>query len=250
MRPLVAVSAGRRALGPMPPLSLRVRPPRPEVYVKEHIVAALRRAGVEPLLLPPHDGSPEEIEAYVHAVLGRVDGLVLTGGSFDIHPRHYGQEVAARLDHVDDGRSGLELALARAALSRHLPVLGVCGGMQVLAVVAGGTLIQDICTALPEADNHEQASDPARASHPVTLGEGPLRDALGLEEIEVNSTHHQAVAEVGELLDSGWSPDGIIEVVHHPERRFCVGVQWHPELLVGPAGDGVYEAFSEALSGA
>ena len=212
----------------------------------EAVVRALRAAGAEPLLLPPHDGSAEARAALVEAVLGRVDGLVLTGGSFDIHPRHYGQQVAGRLDRVDDGRTGLELELARAAMARDLPLLGVCGGMQAMAVAAGGTLLQDIKAALPEALEHEQPTDPARPAHPVTLGEGPLRRATGLDELQVNSTHHQAVEDTGALVDSGWSPDGIIEVVHHPDRSFCLGVQWHPELL---AGDPVYAAFVAAITG-
>lgn len=244
MPPLVAVSADRRTLGPPPALSLRVRPPRPEVYLGEAVIRALRAAGAEPLLLPPHDGSPEAQQALTAAVLERVDGLVLTGGSFDIHPRHYGQQIAGRLDRVDDGRTGLELALARAAMARDLPLLGVCGGMQAMAVAAGGTLLQDIGAALPEALDHEQPTDPARPAHPVTLGLGPLRDAVETDELEVNSTHHQAVEHTGALVDSGWSPDGIIEVVHHPELRFCLGVQWHPELL---EGDPVYGAFVRAL---
>jgi len=223
-----------------------VRPQRPEVWLKEAVVSALRRAGCEPLLLPPHDGGAEELDALAAAVLARVDGLVITGGSFDIPPDAYGQAVTARLDRVDRGRTGLELALARAALAGDLPLLGVCGGMQVLAVAAGGTLLQDIATAQPEALEHEQPSDPATPWHPVLLEAGPLFTAVGTGPLQVNSTHHQAVDALGALAVGGRAPDGIIEVVFHPAMRFAVGVQWHPELL---DDDVVYGVFAEALTG-
>jgi len=215
------------------------------VWLKEAVVAALRRAGCEPLLLPPHDGTAEEVAALAATVLQRVDGLVITGGSFDIPPDAYGQAVTARLDRVDRGRTGLELALARAALARDLPLLGVCGGMQVMAVAAGGTLLQDIATARPEALEHEQPSDPATAWHPVHLEAGPLHAALGPGPLQVNSTHHQAVDALGDLAVGGRSPDGIVEVVFHPAMRFAVGVQWHPELL---DDDAIYGVFADALT--
>ncbi len=208
-----------------------MRPARPEVWVGEAVVRGLRGVGLEPLLLPPHDGDPEPL---IEALLGWVGGVVITGGAFDIHPRHYGAAVAGRMDHPDEGRTGLELGLARACLSRDVPLLGLCGGMQALAVAAGGTLHQDIAQALAGSLEHEQPTDPATPWHAVVLLPSRLREAYGgRPEIEVNSTHHQAVDQPGALQIVGRAPDGVIEAVEHPGRRFCLGVQWHPELLDG-----------------
>lgn len=221
-RPFVAVSCDRRAGGPAPD-GPRVRPRRAEVWVAETTVAHLRAAGAQVLLLPPGD------PAIVPGLLERVDAVVLTGGAFDIHPRHYGQDVAARLDRVDEDRTALELSLALACAERGTPLLGVCGGMQALAVALGGTLLQDIRAADPTALDHEQPTDPAEAWHPL-LAEGRL---AGLVGAAVNSTHHQAVADPGPLRVIGRAPDGVVEAVELAGHPFCLGVQWHPELLDG-----------------
>lgn len=221
-RPFVAVSCDRRPGGPAPD-GPRVRPRRAEVWVAEATVTHLRAAGAHVLLLPPGDA------AVVPGVLERVDAVVLTGGAFDIHPRHYGQDVAARLDRVDEDRTALELALALACAERGTPLLGVCGGMQAMAVALGGTLLQDIRAADPGALDHEQPSDPAETWHPL-LAEGRL---AGLVGAAVNSTHHQAVADPGPLRVIGRASDGVVEAIELAGHPFCLGVQWHPELLDG-----------------
>lgn len=236
---LVAVTTDRRALGPPPSPSDRVRPRRAEVHLAQSVVSRLRAVGLEPLLIPPHEDVPE---GFIERMLGMVDGVVIPGGAFDIHPRHYGQSIAHRVDHIDEGRTALELALARAALDANMPLLGICGGMQVLAVAAGGTLIQDIGSQVPGALNHEQPTDPATPWHSVAFSGGPLRDALG-PHTQVNSTHHQAIASAGALEICGRAPDGVAESVHHPAHRFVVGVQWHPELLLTP----LFAAFAARL---
>jgi putative glutamine amidotransferase len=176
-------------------------------------------------LVPPGDA-----EGAV-GLLDRVDALVVAGGAFDIHPSHYGQAVAARLDRVDEGRTETELALLRDAVARDVPVLGVCGGMQALVVALGGTLVQHV-------EGHEQATDPATPWHALHP-EGP---ALAWMPTAVNSTHHQAVASPGPLQVVARAPDGVIEAVTLPGARFCAGVQWHPELLDG----GVFAALVRA----
>jgi len=206
----------------------RIRPTLPTVHVGEAVLSALRDAEVEPILLPP---SPVDIDDMVDWVMDRCGGVVITGGGFDIHPSHYGQAVTGRLDRVDPGRTDLELALARACIERDIPVLGICGGMQVLAVAAGGSLIQDIKTGIPEALEHEQTTDPAKTWHPVSLSTCLIRKAYGVGMIRVNSTHHQAVADPGALEIVGRAPDGVVEAVEHPDLKCCAGVQWHPELI-------------------
>ncbi|MCB9665759.1 MAG: gamma-glutamyl-gamma-aminobutyrate hydrolase family protein [Alphaproteobacteria bacterium] len=186
--------------------------------VGDAYVAAVARAGGTPWLLPSGPADPG-------ALLDAADAVVVTGGAFDIHPRHYGREVQGRLDRVDEDRTGLELALCRAALDRGVPVLGVCGGLQALAVAAGGTLILD----LPSEPSHEQPTDPAEPWHAVAL-DAPMADWLG-PEVQVNSTHHQAVDDPGDLTVVGRSPEGVVEAARAPLHPFAVGVQWHPELL-------------------
>ena len=225
MAPVVLVTSDRRdpgGFGSGP----RIRPRRPEAWVSESYVDAVRQAGGIPLVLPP--GCRE-----VEAVLACADGVLLTGGHFDIHPRHYGAEVSGRLDRVEESRTISELELARVCLARDIPVLGVCGGMQAMAVAAGGTLIQD----LPKPDaqhphrlDHEQPTDPALPHHVVQVA-APALDWLGAS-VQANSTHHQAVDRPGVgLVACGWSEDGVIEVIASTEHRFALGVQWHPELL-------------------
>ncbi len=207
-----------------------------EVVSKEALVLALQTAGAHVALVPPTT-VPDA------TFLDRFDGVLLAGGAFDIHPRHYGQVVAGRLDAPDEDRTLTELTLARACLARGFPVLGVCGGLQALAVAAGGTLIQHIPDVFPGGLDHEQASDPALPDHEVFFEEGLLYGVFG-ERTRVNSTHHQAVDAPGTLRVVGRSPDGVVEAAEGP-GVFCVGVQWHPELL-GDAHQALFVAFVQA----
>jgi putative glutamine amidotransferase len=151
---------------------------------------------------------------------------VITGGAFDIHPSHYGQDIQGRLDRVEPTRTETELGAARAAYAAGLPMLGICGGMQVLAVARGGSLIQD----LPAEPTHEQPTDPAEPWHTVAVAAPLLRWLSPVES--VNSTHHQAVDAPGQGgVVAGRSADGVVEAVVYPGHPFAVGVQWHPELL-------------------
>jgi putative glutamine amidotransferase len=236
MRPVVLVTADRRSPSGFKP-SPRVRPYRPEVFLTEAYVEAVWRSGGEPLIVPP--GEPTAVEG----LLRIADAVVLTGGDFDIHPSFYGEEVVGRLDRVEPGRTHRELALAQFCLERSVPVLGICGGMQALAVAAGGKLIQDLPEESPEHLAHEQPSDPAVASHEVRIW-GRAASWLG-ERVQVNSTHHQAVRDPGRGFSvCGTASDGVVEVIA-ADTGFALGVQWHPELL---GDDRVYAALvAEAL---
>jgi putative glutamine amidotransferase len=192
-------------------------------FCAEEYVSAVDAAGGQPVLL-----------SYAGAV--DVDGLVITGGAFDIPPEHYGQAPAPELGPQKPARSQFEAELIRHALATRTPLLGVCGGMQLLNVVCGGTLHQHI-------EGHEQVGPTTEASHKVTL-QHVLAALYAEQPLEVNSTHHQAVNRLGrDLRISAVAPDGIIEGIEHT-ACFAIGVQWHPERLAN--GLSVYRALVAA----
>jgi len=215
----------------------------------------LRRAYADALLMAqglplvlPYSDETRVLEAY----LGAIDGLLITGGAFDIDPSEYGEARRPRCGPAKEVRTAFERALLERALKRGLPVLGVCGGMQLINVVLGGSLYQDLATELPKADSHEQRLDRRRPSHAVDVRRGSrLARALGEGQLMVNSTHHQAVHHLGEGLGVvAQAPDGVIEAIEATGYRFVVGVQWHPELLLlsVPANLGLYRAFVKAAA--
>lgn len=227
--------------------ALRRGVPFPMVELKAAYAEAITQAGGLPLLVAPTDEP-----GVVAELVALADGLVVTGGAFDIDPVLYGAAVPAgtRVDPPKPLRTRFEWALLEGALARGRPVLGVCGGMQLLNVVLGGTLRLDIAAEVPGALEHEQATSPAEPAHPVQLRAGSaLARALGRERIEVNTTHHQAIAQVAAALEVvGTSPDGVIELVVHRERPAVVGVQWHPELLDDDASRALYGAHVRAAA--
>ena len=193
--------------------------------LKRAYAEAVAAAGGLALPLPHHPGEVPELLALCEA-------LVVTGGDFDIEPGLYGERRRPGCGPARGERTAFELALVRLALARGVPVLGVCGGMQLLAVALGGTLHQDL-----EADlglgGHQQPASKDRPSHPVVVEPGTLLAGLvGAGELAVNSTHHQAVREPGRgVVVSARAPDGVIEAIEVPAQPFALGVQWHPEAL-------------------
>jgi putative glutamine amidotransferase len=166
-------------------------------------------------------------------LLDRVDGLLLSGGS-DVDPALYGATPHPQLGMVIRERDDFELALCREALNRDLPMLAICRGHQVLNVATGGTLIQDIASEITgDVDhNHDSRRERWERVHDVRILDGTrLRHLLRKESVAVNSFHHQAIKDLGHgLVASAWShADRVIEAVELPERRFALGVQWHPE---------------------
>ena len=211
----------------------------PRYVLKSPYADAVLRAGGLPMVLPLAS-DPAMIDAF----LDRISGLVVTGGAFDVPPEAYGESAREGLGALKPARTRFEMALLQAALRRNMPVLGVCGGMQLLNVVLGGTLLQDIQRDLPDARNHEQSHDRSQPSHPVEVRDGTvLAELVGRGQLMVNSTHHQAVSRLGEgLVASAVAPDGVVEAIESSNGAFAVGVQWHPELLLQsmPLQLGVY----------
>ena len=226
---IVAITTDRREQSPKVH-STRVRPSRPEVFLKEQLVERIVAAGGSPILLPPLPQGAN-VEAYCQWVCRNSAAVVISGGAFDIDPRHYGEAAQGRIDRIDEERTGLELALAEHCVRHKKPLLGICGGMQALAVALGGGLIQDIATENPDALEHEQPTDPAIPWHPVSFASSRFQDWYQSKQIMVNSTHHQAVRPCDAYRIAGQAPDGVIEAIELGDDTFCVGVQWHPELL-------------------
>lgn len=187
-------------------------------------VRAVHASGGRAVLITPDDPATD--------VLDRLDGIVLTGGA-DVDPARYG-EPAHPATYVKPYRDDAELVLLRAALDADLPVLGVCRGMQLMAVAAGGRLHQHLPDLLGH-HNHRPATDPGRpgpvlGEHRVDVAPGSLAQKILGDALTVNSLHHQGVADPGRLTATGWCRgDELIEVVEDPGREFALGVQWHPE---------------------
>ena len=188
------------------------------VLVPEGYVRMVREAGARPVVLPP---SPDDAADLVR----RLDGLVLAGGA-DIEPAHYGAPVHPLTKTRPDRDSG-ELAVLAAALDADLPVLGVCRGMELLAVACGGTLIQHLPDVL--GNERHQPAPGVYGAHPARFAPGSRAAGIFGAVAEVNSYHHQAVDDPGTLTVTGWADDDVIEAVELPARRFVLGVQWHPE---------------------
>jgi putative glutamine amidotransferase len=187
------------------------------------------RAGGLPMILTP--GSPDE----ARATIGRLDGLLLSGGG-DVDPLRYDGSPVETLYGVDPMRDEFEIALARAARDSGLPTLAICRGMQVLNVALGGSLIEDIPTEQPSALQHRvEGLGTVEPQHGVSLDPGSaVATALGTTEPQVNTVHHQAIRDLGEGLRTvGTAPDGIIEAIESTDGWPLWCVQWHPEYL-GP----------------
>src|SRR5947207_4183202 len=188
-------------------------------------VESVRRAGGEPCVL--------QINA--DASLKELDGVLLTGGG-DIAPAYYHAAPHPKTNPPDAARDAFELELARLALESDVPLFGVCRGLQVMNVAAGGTLIQDIPSEVNHPLGHQVDTPLYAIAHEVWISrESALARAMdeeldGGETLQVNSRHHQAIKQAAAGFDvTATAPDGVIEAIERPTSRFCMAVQWHPE---------------------
>lgn len=217
----------------------------PTLFLAQRYYRAVEQAGATPLVLPPLSSS-----AAIRRSLDLLDGLIISGGGFDIHPSYYGEEPIHELGIVKAERTEFELDIAAAAIKKDLPMLGICGGEQALNVALGGSLYQDIAAQIANADEHQQSKKKTHGGHRVQIPDGTqLRAIVGRSSLEVNTTHHQAVKQLGKgLIVDAVADDGVIEGIESTRHRFVIGVQWHPEVLA-PRRQGhrrIFDAFIAA----
>ena len=204
----------------------------PWYALRENYADSVARLGGLPVALP-HE--PE----LVPECLELIDALIVTGGAFDVDPALYGDSSVHPTVTLKARRTRFEHAVTDGALLRDMPVLGICGGQQLLNVILGGTLIQHIPDSIEDCLAHEQPNPRDEPGHDVEIVPNTLLARLtGRSSLAVNSAHHQAAGKVGEgVIVSARAADGVIEAIEHPAYRFCLGVQWHPEFLITD-GDG------------
>ncbi|MBI3997928.1 MAG: gamma-glutamyl-gamma-aminobutyrate hydrolase family protein [Armatimonadetes bacterium] len=207
---------------------------------------AVRAGGGVPTVVTPDDAIP-----------GAFDGLLLAGGA-DVHPRSYGQPINPAVREtlsIDAARDAMEIELARRALGADVPIFCICRGVQLINVAAGGTLWQDLSLAgvdprAHDQDGHLPVWEPV---HGVSVVPGThLAEIIGASDTGVNSYHHQAVADPAPgFRIVARAPDGTIEAIESERHRFVLGVQWHPERMVGhhPLQRRLFERFVAAAGG-
>lgn len=189
---------------------------------------AIENAGGLPIIIP-HSRSRTQI----HRLLKRVDGLLISGGGFDINPAYYREQPIAELGKINAERTFTELEAIAFGLDRDLPMLGICGGAQAINVALGGSLYQDITTQCPAALKHQQEERIPNYGHLVEVVRGTLLHKIcRRQRLKVNTTHHQAIRNLGKgLAVNATAPDGLIEGIESKQHSFVLGLQWHPEVL-------------------
>ena len=214
------------------------------IYVNEDYINAILSAGGVPVMIPMNGD-----RAALSAVVDKLDALLITGGD-DIDPIYYGEEPHRGLGKIVPERDSYDFTLYELARERHLPILGVCRGFQLINVAEGGSLYQDLGERSGEVLKHSQGHSPRVATHSVAVKAGSrLAEILGVTSHRVNSFHHQTVKKVGEpLTEVATAADGVTEAIELPGDDFLIAVQWHPEMLerVDPVMRKLWSAFIAA----
>lgn len=219
----------------------------PWYALRQNYAESVLLAGGIPLMIPYQDD--------VSAILQLLDGLVLAGGDEDIHPKFYNHEITSQKTIANDARDNFEVNITKKAIALNMPILGICRGMQLLNIVFGGTLMQHIPDYLQANEiksliNHEQPTQKHSLSHAINIKPLTILAQLAgdISQTMVNSTHHQAVWQVGEgMIVSATAADGIIEAIESINHKFIIGVEWHPEYLNDNGLDGeLFKALIEA----
>ena len=210
----------------------------PWYAVRANYINSIISANGIPLMLP---SKPELVNYYFDLV----DGVLLTGGDFDIDPKLYGGKKNKLVNHLDKPRTSFEAKMARLSIKKNKPILGICGGQQLLNVALNGSLIQHIKKTNIK---HEQIQSRNKASHKVQIKKNSkLYKIVKKKEFRVNSAHHQAIKEVGKnLIINATAEDGIIEGIELTNHKFFLGIQWHPEFFISNYDKKIFKAFINA----
>ncbi len=208
-------------------------------YYHKQIVAA----GGVPVIIPPVADKDVIINT-----LECLDAIILTGGA-DYNPLWAGEEPSAKLHHINAQRDLPELLITRLAYNRNIPMLGICRGIQTLAMALDGKVIQDISETIPNTIKHSQDADTCEPTHSVSVAEGSmLHDVYGKDKLYVNSFHHQAVGDCGpKFIVTAKANDGVVEAIESSEYRKIMGVQWHPECM-GDDGQPLFKWLVDAAA--
>ncbi len=200
-------------------------------FLKREYYQAIIKSGGLPILLPNAENR-DIIKSYLESI----DGLLLTGGG-DLHPRYFGQKAHEKLSRTYKARDYFEMAIAELALKMGMPIMAICRGHQVLNVVLGGTLYQDLSCIPHKTLAHADPDQTARNFHSVKIVKGSnLHKIIGSLSIQVNSSHHQVIDRLGRgLIASAFAPDGLIEAIELPGAEFVLSLQWHPEGIFNRA---------------
>ena len=197
------------------------------VYVNYDYVDVVERFGASAVVLPVVDD-----EESIKNQLKICDGLILSGGP-DIHPKYFNEEFHINLGYVDSKLDEHQIKITKMALQKDIPILGICRGNQLLNVVCGGSLYQDVEQFHHKVLKHTQNANRHEVSHKIIIEPQSKLHQMYNHEIWVNSYHHQSIKELGKNLKiTSKSSDGIIESVEHIHNNFVIGVQWHPEMML------------------
>ena len=204
----------------------------PWFALRRHYSDCLYKFGCTPVILP----ITETLEN-----LDFLDGLLISGGDFDIDPKYYGEKIQSDKIQTIQDRTNFEFKVLEKYFPYNKPILGICGGSQLLNVFFGGSLIQNIDSFI----EHEQPNPRNEAGHSIFIKENTrLHKIISKKTIMVNSAHHQAVKKPGEgLVINAFSEDGVIEGIEDPSMNFCIGVQWHPEFFIQDSDKLLLKAF-------
>lgn len=215
--------------------------PLPWYALRKEYFSIISSLGAIPIALP-HEN------IIINDYINLIDGLILTGGDFDIPPELYGQQNIHNSVIIKSERTAFEYELAQKVIAQNIPILGICAGEQLLNVILGGSLIQHIPDEIENSIEHQQTTPRTEAAHDVTIVRDTiLYSIVGEDKLMVNSNHHQAVKTVGEnVVINAVASDGVIEGIEYTKHPFCIGVEWHPELEVNKGDRKIFEAFIKA----
>ena len=209
----------------------------PWYAIRENYLTCLYKFGAIPFPIL-HENSLN------NTLLKVLDGLVITGGNFDINPKLYSENNGGSRN-IKDKRTNFEIDIFQKFLSTSKPILGICGGEQLMNVASGGSLIQDIDKSIKTTIYHEQQNPRNEVSHEISITRNSkLYNIVKSQRIKVNSAHHQSVRNLGkDFVSSALASDGIIEAIEHVKHPWCLGIQWHPEFLITKADIAIIKDF-------